>query len=67
MNFNFEFYLWRSNCVSVSMDRQTDRRTDRQTDELIWGRLGNLRFLQVNRYPPETRGFLFPPKAAGSG
>ena len=25
----------------------TDRRTDEQTDELIWGGLGNLRFLQV--------------------
>ena len=29
---------------SVSTDRQTDRRTD----ELIWGGLGNLRFLQVH-------------------
>ena len=28
----------------------TDRRMDRQSDELIWGGLGNLRFLQVNRY-----------------
>ncbi len=28
----------------------TDGQTDRQTDELIWGGLGNLRFLQVNRY-----------------
>ena len=26
----------------------TDRQTDRQTDKLIWGGLGNLRFLQVN-------------------
>ncbi len=25
----------------------SDRQTDRQTDELIWGGLGNLRFLQV--------------------
>jgi len=25
-----------------------DRQTDRQMDELIWGGLGNLRFLQVN-------------------
>jgi len=38
------------------MYRQTDRRTDSQTDgqtdgwthELIWGGLGNLRFLQVH-------------------
>ena len=27
----------------------TDGRTDRQTDELIWGGLGNLRFLQVKK------------------
>jgi len=26
----------------------TDRQTDRQKDKLIWGGLGNLRFLQVN-------------------
>ncbi len=44
MNFNFEFYLWRSNCVSISTDSQTHR----QTDKLIWGGLGNLQFLQVN-------------------
>jgi hypothetical protein len=38
------------NCIvrSVSTDRLTDGRTDGQTDELIWGGLGNLRFLQVN-------------------
>ncbi len=41
-----KFYLWRSNCVSVSTDSQTDSRTD----ELIWGGLGNLRFLQVKGY-----------------
>jgi len=28
----------------------TDGRRDRQTDELIWGGLGNLRFLQVNMH-----------------
>jgi len=35
----------------LQTDRQTDsqfyRLTDSQTDELIWGGLGNLRFLQV--------------------
>ena len=29
-------------------DSQTDGLTDSQTDTLIWGGLGNLRFLQVN-------------------
>ena len=27
---------------------RTDGRTDSQTDKLIWGGLGNLRFLQVS-------------------
>ena len=42
--------------LQACTDRQTDRRTGRLTDgqtdgfmdELIWGGLGNLRFLQVN-------------------
>jgi len=37
-------------CRHVRTDSQTDRQTDRQADrltELIWGGLGNLRFLQV--------------------
>jgi hypothetical protein len=43
---------------------------DRQTDKLIWGGLGNLQFLQVNRYR-RTRGIRDPKKTifqkAGTG
>jgi hypothetical protein len=42
------------NTLSAGMCRQTDGRTDGRmdglTDELIWGGLGNLRFLQVKGY-----------------
>jgi len=37
-------------CRHVQTDRRTDGRTDGLTDELIWGGLGNLRFLQVKGY-----------------
>jgi hypothetical protein len=38
-------------CVhTAELPVSTDGQMDRQTDELIWGGLGNLRFLQVNGY-----------------
>ena len=40
-------------------DRQTDRQMDRQTDELFWGRLGKLRFLQVDRVSTPATSVLF--------
>jgi hypothetical protein len=46
------FPYLQTDLFSVSTDRQTDENcvlvfTDGQADELIWGGLGNLRFLQV--------------------
>ena len=61
MNSNFKFYLWRSNCVSVS----TDSRTDRRKDEIIWGGLGNLQFLQVDRLCRKDKKSLLLPSYSG--
>ena len=35
-------------CRHVQTDKRTHGQTDGLTDKLIWGGLGNLRFLQVN-------------------
>jgi len=37
-------------CRHILTDGITDGRTDGRTHELIWGGLGNLRFLQVKRF-----------------
>ena len=44
--FSAEYLICRHVLTDGRTDSRTDSRTDGLTDELIWGGLGNLRFLQ---------------------